>query len=506
MQHVANWPTRTKWRPALLLRLVIGLMLLSTLGRAQSSSVQWSPTITIPKSEDPLKITLVDNDQPVIITQFGESLILRPFEEGASDRPVFLRASTTSRLVNQEVTLDRLTILEQPGETEEGMYRVAQSVLHTDQANELFSYEFKLSRKAKAGFQNKALLAVSDDGNQVAVCQQEAFIKATKTEFNVLLADENGSKSFHLPSEYDSDDVELLGATIDTAGIVYLGVIAGVKLNSPFRKRYLIYSFNPSDSVLTEFDLISSDLFIRDVVIRTTPQGLKIAALYNADPLEDKKTYGFTYVKLTRDGKEIEQRVVSGFDQSMIRLHEGSEAVEGDLVSNLHVYDILDLGGRPVLAVERSYQDQICTADPRTGMLNCTDQFHYDGISLIDVLQQKTVLNIPKRQLDYDRKSPYSFHISTALPGGNQLILYNDHFKNEGLSTDKVMNNPNRSNIRYVRIHTNGKYTAGFLLGDRQDGLVFTPLYGISTSESRAFFLSISNRDMSIGSIDAGEL
>ena len=486
--------------------LVVASTLLLSGMHAQDSLIQWSPSISIPKSEDILDFTLVDDNVPVLISQFGEALIMRNFLPTEEDRPIFIRSAGDARLVAKNLTGDVVTMLEKPGKLNGGRYRLSRSRLSSSAVTKFYTHDFQMSRKAQNGLQNPLILAVSERGETVAICQQQIFQRASKGEINVLITSDERSRLFHLPSDYDSDDIELLGATVDTAGIVYLGVVAGVKLNSPFRKRYLIYSFNPSDSVLTEFDLSSQDLFIRDVVIHATDEGLYVAALYNSDPLEEYKSSGYVFIKLTKDGKEIEQRIISTFDPSFVAEYEGAETGNGAGVSNIYVQDILHLGQNPVLAIEKHYQDQLCTADPRTGMMNCTDQFHFEAITLIDILGQRTLMSVGRHQIDYDKKSPYSSHASTELSEGEQFFLYNDHFKNEDIRSEKVMNNPSRSVPRFVRIQPSGEFISSTLTQDRQTEFVFTPKFGICSHEQTVFILSMNNRNLRVGTVSTTEL
>ncbi|NQV54106.1 MAG: hypothetical protein HQ500_13050 [Flavobacteriales bacterium] len=474
--------------------------------QAQDSLIQWSPSISVPKSEDILDFTLVDDTVPVLISQFGEALIMRNFTDGEDDKPLFIRSAGDASLVAKDINGDVVTMLERTGQSSDGTFRLSRSRLSSGSVTRFYTHDFHLNRKAQNGLQNPLILAVSEHGEMVAVCQQQIFQRASKGEFNILISGAEQSRLFHLPSDYASDDIELLGATIDTAGIVYLGVVAGVKLNSPFRKRYLIYSFNPLDSVLTEFDLSSQDLFIRDVVIHASDEGLYVAALYNSDPLEERKSSGFVFIKLTADAKEIEQRIISTFDASFVEEYEGAEAGNSASVDNIYIQDILHLGQNPVLAVEKHYQDQLCTADPRTGMMNCTDQFHFQAIALIDIHGQRTLMTIDRHQIDYDKKSPYSSHASTALGEGEQLFLYNDHFKNEGIRSEKVMNNPNRSVPRFVRIRPSGEFVSATLTNDRQTEYVFTPQFGILWHEQTVFILSMNNRNLRAGAVSTTEL
>ncbi|MEQ9186744.1 MAG: hypothetical protein RLP15_03355 [Cryomorphaceae bacterium] len=488
-----------KWFLSALVAVVAFLQFFSV--HAQDSLIQWSPSISVPKSEDILEFTLVDGSTPALITQFGESLIMRRFSDIEDERPLFIRNKGESKLIAKNISGDAVTLVEGLGPTSQGAFRLTRIRLHSTHLEPFYSVDFNLSRNGKASLLKPLMLAVSEHGDKVAICQQQHFQRSSKSEFNVLISDSKQAKLFHLPSDYDSDDVDLLGATIDSAGIVYLGVVAGVKLNSPFRKRFLIYSFNPRDSVLTEFDLSSQDLFIQDVVIRASDMGLFVAALYNSDPLEDRKSTGYIFIKLTADGKEIEQRIISTFDLSMVSNYLGAEQVKEAAVDNIYIQDVLLLGENPVLAIEKHYQDQICTADPRTGMLNCTDQFHFDGITLIDIMGRRTFLSIGRHQIDYDKRSSYSSHVSAPVGKGAQLFLYNDHFKNANIQSDKVMNNPNRSVVRYVLIQSDGSYTSSTLNDGRQSDFVFTPKYGLPLFNDSLYILTLDNRNLRTGKV-----
>ena len=163
---------------------------------------------------------------------------MRNFLPTEEERPIFIRSAGDARLVAKNLTGDVVTMLEKPGKLNGGRYRLSRSRLSSSAVTKFYTHDFQMSRKAQNGLQNPLILAVSERGETVAICQQQIFQRASKGEINVLITSDERSRLFHLPSDYDSDDIELLGATVDTAGIVYLGVVAGVKLNSPFRKRY----------------------------------------------------------------------------------------------------------------------------------------------------------------------------------------------------------------------------------------------------------------------------
>lgn len=496
MQHADNWPTRIRWQPSKVSLTILLILATYFNGFAQDSLMRLFPIHEIPKSEEILDFTLSSNNTPILISRFGETMILHDLTSDDTGTPLFIRQNEQTSLVAHELEKDRLTLLEKSGIGDDKAFILRRLNLKGNSVEEEMNHSFRLERRRTSGPKTRPILTVSDDNKVVAVCQQAGFNRSAKAEFNVFLVDSLGPRRFHLPSEYDSDDVQLLGATVSENSLVYLGVIAGVKLNSPFRKRYLIYSFNPADSVLTEFDLSSQDLFIRDVVIRSSEDGLRVAALYNADPLDEDHSTGYIYLKLTADGKEIEKRIVSTFDLSFVRSHVGPEITEVEPVKFIYVVDILTIGDKSVLAIEKQYQDQLCTADPRTGMLNCTDQFHFDGITLIDAVGQRAFLHMGRRQIDYDRRSLFSSHAIQSLEDGGVMFLYNDHFKNTGLGPGKAMNNPNRSELRSVTIGTSGQHVTKQITRDRQAGGVFSPLFGIARYDGMLYYPAINGRSL----------
>jgi hypothetical protein len=505
MLHAANWPIKTTLRRALstcFMFLLAGQMWL----QGQESLLHLSPEMDVPKSEDIIKLTVVEDTIPALITQFGEALIMRTFQATPQEFPLFIRTDADKNLERFSVDGDRIYILERSPSTEDNELTLQAFQLTATKAEKFFEHRFMLNRLQNGGAHAKVDLVTSPNRSFGLVCEQERFTKQSKAQFNLLLTDFKTSQVYRIPTPYDGDDIELFGTAVDDQGVIYLGAIAGVKLNSPFRRRYMVFSFHPADSTLTEFDLSSHDLFIHDLTVTCNASGLHIAGLYHSDPLEEKASIGYLYVHLSRDGKSIERRVVSTFPTGLIQDHEGPDSRPEDGIKDLFLLRTLTAGPTPLLHLEKRFKDQICTADPRTGMLNCTDQYHFDGVSLVDVLRQRPVVTIEKRQLDYDVVSNYSGHTSIATSDGSSLLLYNDHFKNEQLKAEKIMNNPNRSVLRCVRIDPNGRISSTVLSDERQSEFVFTPRFGSATSGMTLFVLMQHNRNFRVGHVSLEKL
>ena len=134
-------------------------------------------------------------------------------------------------------------------------------------------------------------------------------------------------------------------------------------------------------------------------------------------------------------------------------------------------------------------------------MLHCTDQLHFDDITLTDIMGRPTFLSIGRHHIAYDKRSSYAGHPSTPTGRRSQLFLYNDHFKNANIRSDKVMNNPNRSVVRYVLIQSDGSYTSSTLNDGRQSDFVFTPKYGLPMHDDALYILTLDNRNLRTGKV-----
>ena len=475
-------------------------------GVAQDSIVEWGASIEIPKSEEIIHYTLVDDSVPALISKYGESMIMRSFTKTPQGYPLFIRTEQDPKLEAYNLMNDKLFTLVSDSKDDQSQYSIIGYKLSSSRADKILEQSINQASNSAFNKNRELFFSVSKDGTHILLCQQTAYVKHSKTAFSVITSHNEKLEYVSLPSEFDGDDVTLLGATIDNDGIVYFATETGIKLNSPFRKKYLVYSFHPASKTLTEFDLTSSEFFILDLVVTTSDNGAVITCLYSTDPLIEDKSTGYTFVKLNNDGLDIDRRLAGNFDEKMIALL-GEEEEEDGLrsVKDLFLSKTIALDGETWVALEKRYKSRICTADPHTGIMTCSDQYHYNAVAFENIFNTSKSVIINKRQIDYD--SPGIFTKQAIIQHNNEIFMfYNDHFKNIGGGHEYVMSNTNRSVIRFAKINSASGLENGVLENGRQTNFVFVPAYGIAQHKNYSFLLAADGKFFRVGKLDLNRL
>ncbi|MEX2597314.1 MAG: hypothetical protein WEC59_10340 [Salibacteraceae bacterium] len=466
-----------------------------------------SAVINIPRSEQILQLTILEDSLPAVISSYGESLLLRTFtsQNSPNAKPHLVFSNIDHELLGYQVIGSTFQILSKKAEDKASReYSISTVVYQADSLKRGNEIEFNLSKKKFETNNNSLFFKKSLNDSFLLVCQQEAFRQGQKTVINVFVFSQDTTMNFHLPSDFDSDDFELAGASIDNAGTIYFAGKTGIKLNSPFRKKHLIYSFDPFEKVLTEFDLASNDFFIQDMLISSCDSGFAIGLLYSTDPLINSKTNGYSFIRSTKEGKSIGTRLGGTFSEQTRTSQQDSES--RDLyISDLFLDKMYDFENQPVIVLEKKYNDQICTADPNTGIMTCTDQYHFNNISFENTKFPEKSTTVERRQIDYDKPSEYTGH--SIVKNDDELwLFYNDHFRNEGPVPSKIMNNASRSVVRFAKIDLRGKTISGVLSTDRQNDYIFMPQKGIIRHKNLAHYLTKNGDDYRVISFDFSKL
>lgn len=490
--------------PILNITSIISLVLICSLSYAQKDIVRWSTPIEIPRSEEIIHYTLVDDSIPAIVSTYGEAIIMRSFTTPQQEFPLFIRTDQDPHLEMFSLMDDKLFTLESSIANEHTILNINGYHLTSTRADKYLSIDVPNRQKLALNTSRELFFNVSKDGRHVLLCQQKAFEKQSKAAIYVVTTHDEEIELVTLPSEFDGDDVTLLGATIDNDGIVYFATETGIKLNSPFRKKYLVYSYHPSSKTLTEFDLSSSEFFILDLIVTTTDNGALISCLYSTDPLVEDKTMGYTHVRLNKDGLDINTRLAGTFGPKMAALFGEEEALQTG-IKDLFLNQIITVDQEPWLVMEKRYKSRICTADPHTGIMTCTDQYHFNAVAFENIQNKSKSVTIDKRQLDYDKPSIFTKH---AIAQHNSAIymFYNDHFKNSKNSHEYVMSNTNRSVIRFAKISSNSSAIIDDLETARQTNYVFVPSYGVAQFKNYSFLLAADGKYFRVGKLDLNQL
>lgn len=472
---------------------------------AQHKSVEWGVEVVIPRTEALDRLAISADSQILLISTFDGSLALRSLSGSTDDEPYFIQKPSSATLIDFKQVGSSLTLLFELPMADSNEVCLMQYVLYNDSAKLILNQCFNLSIKQKPKQKHEAFLAVSPDGKKVMVIRQEAFSNAGKGSMNLFVRNDSTQKISHLPSEFDADDIELLGAAIDNAGIVYFATKTGVKLNSPFRKKHMLYTFNPESMQLTEFDLSAAGYYIQDATISVVEDGAYMAMLYHRDPLATAESQGYILVKFGHDGKDVLSRVARDFDAQTISLHQGVYSQQKGAIEDIFLIKTLELAGQPVLAFEKRYYDQVCNADPRTGIMTCTDQYHFKGVTYDFLGINSKPVTIDKHQLDYDRPGLYSGH-SGIIAGVHLYMLYNDHLKNTVDETGKTMNNISRSALRVVQMNADGVVFQTTLSDSKQSDYAFVPKAGLLLHQGELIYLTANGKKVRMVRMDISKL
>lgn len=472
-----------------------------------SDIVSFGGQFNLPRGEQLEKLQLSRDGYPLMISMNSEHLYIRTIDPATlfPNASITLSNSENKEIANYSVVGDSLYALIKLGNKTEGYsYELVTYRITGNNQGEVFRTATGLKNKPNQKTAQPVFLSVSDHGKYAAICQQTKFLQNQVATFHVSLINNKLGEEHHfsLPTQVDGDDLKVLGAAVSDLGHVYIIAFAGIKLNSPFRKKYLLYSFNAEEKTVHEFDFSTDDLFIQDLILNVDEFGVKAIALYHTDPLTENRANGYAYAEFNLDGTEILRKNISAFHANSLKTHQlENEMLNPNEISNLALFTLVYCNNQPLAIMEKCYKDQICQTDPRTGMISCTDQFHFNDISIEPLAQRDSSIIIPRKQIDYNTPSAYTSQ-QVVEYNDRLFIFFNDYYKNIGLSAEKVMNNVSRSVMRMVEVSCDGKLKTATLTHDRQTDFVFMPEYEMPLFGETIYFLTSNGRDYKIGKID----
>lgn len=471
--------------------------------------MHWKNPFEVPRAEKIDRLTLNGSGNPLILSTYEKVLLIRPIDPvtGLPKKLLSIRSNDQKILEQYQHHGDSIFALVRSGGKEHSdHYEQVIYTLTGDSLAEAYRRQIALPEHETRKAGHPIFFAISDNGKHTLVCRQLAFDKLGKATVFVETTSfpDNKTAHFELPTPYDPDDLDLLGASVDDDGIIYFAAKAGVKLNSPFMRKFLVYSFNKHVKELHEFDLSSDKVFLQDMIVETPAHGLLALALYATDPFAHSESNGFAFLHVDSLGRKTREKRLSTFTPEMVRSFNGEDAAENSVVRNLFLDNIYTSEGLPVAIMDQRYRDQVCTTDPRTGIMTCTDQFHFDDIRIENLVDPAKSTTIKRKQVDFEHSGPFVSQQVHAI-AGKIIIFYNDHFKNDN-STDRIMNNPARSAMRYVSVSPDGTVNTALLTEERQDDFIFVPtIPGYHTNKEIAV-LGSDGRNYRIGMIQLERL
>lgn len=508
-----NWPIKTRLQytfqnsiasVAFLLLLVSG-----TFAQVDSAAFSMLPgSFEIPRNERIDKLAPTGSGGPIVLSSQNGALFIRPIDlaSGKAKTTLSIRSNDTKKVDQYEHRGDSIfALVRTTDRAEPDWYECVIYTLTGDSLTQAHRHTIDIPSGTQKNPQ-PIYFRPSSNGKYNLVCRQSAYVKGASASVNIEISafPENDITPFTLPLPFDADDLTIAGASIDNKGIVYLAAKTGIKLNSPFMRKYLVYSFNPKTKELHEFDLSADKIFVQDMSIFTRDSSLQVTAFYSTDPFSQSASNGYLFVQIDSAGAKVVKRAVNAFRAEMVTAQQGGEGVSGNMIDDLVLNASFDCNASPVLIMDKQYRDQICTTDPRTGIITCTDQFHFEGISIEHLTDRNKSVTLGRRQIDYDKAGQYVSHQSYQL-GKNIVVLYNDHYKNESVDAERIMNNPGRSVMRYYVYSCDGPTKSKLISDERSDYVFVSTLHGYH-SKRDIMVLYSSGRDYKIAVLNVDAL
>ncbi|GEM_PF-511258 len=468
--------------------------------------IKWGPEFSVDRSFRLREVITLRDGSAAIIGANEDGLFHFKFSSDGS----YLGAE---KLLESELSLygyisigDSLFVLD--AEQERNLRKISIRLYNLAASNssevlQTFVTRFEFSRKAR----NRLVWSVSNNAEHWMVSQQGKFSKGTDTQLEVrtfqLSTGDTGRLNLKLP--YASDDFEYLDGLVSDSGTVFMSGKTGVQLNSPFRRKFLLFSYGPESKELREFNINPQDLFLQEVKLHASDSGVTAVGLYSQDPFADNQTSGYLLAELDSKGIQVRDKYIQAYSSSDISRNEvtGSVGRQGS-IEDFFLQEMVPANGWYGV-FEKRFLDQVCTTDPRTGIMDCTDQFNYLGLTVVNLENPGQSAFIDRRQLDFNTPGMYVTNVNLPV-GDNLVVLYNDHFKNGPTSTDRVMNNATRSAIRAIIVGPDLGLSTVRLTSERQSDFVFVSKISCSGIDSGAYVLSSNGKQYRLGFLTYADL
>jgi hypothetical protein len=471
----------------------------------------WGKPFELPRNEYINELHVLRNGKPLLVTSDNQNLFLRSFDPitMALGPTITLSSNSEKTIENYSVVGDSLFTLIKSGSRSKGyQFEVVIYKISGSNQGEVLRKDVGLALINNDKSTQEIFFSVSDNGQYTAVCRQSKFLGHEYASLHLSITNgQTGTEThFELPTQIEGDDLELLAMGSGSNGLVYIIGLAGIKLNSPFRKKHLLYTFNPETKALHEFDFAAEDLFIQDLMLTVGKSGVKAVALHHTDPLTESASNGYAYIQFNDLGTDVVKKSINAFRADMIKAqHWNSDRLRDNEIGFLLLNTIVECDSSSVIVFEKFFKDEVCQTDPRTGIITCTDQYHFQSVSFENLDNRTHSTTIQRRQTDYDYEGYFTSH--TIVEDDNRtLLFYNDHYKNIGLNPEKVMNNSGRSMMRVVSIDCEANTKTWVLSKERQSDYAFVASLSMPKFQNHLFMLSSNGRSIRLGKLDLAKL
>ena len=490
-----------------ILALIFHLSICSFGQILEVSPISLGAAFSIPKAETIESVSKVSSGSSMVLTTQSDNIFLRPLsvETGFPIRLLSIRSNETKKVRKHILRGDSLfCMIKSVEKNNSAIFESVIYTVHNDQLAEAERHQVGFTKPLGRKNAQPIFFEASENGKVSVVARQFPFVKEKKANLFVEITHypTSNTTSHTIPLPFESDDIEITGITISNNGLVFIGAKTGIKLNSPFLRKHLLYSFNQDSLEPHEFDLSVDKLFIDRMAIKNMDNQIHVLALFSSDPFKQGQAAGFTFFKLNSQGAEVEEKFIHMFDSKTI-LDFNSEAKPGQGIEDLTIQAVLPNEENSWAIMDQRYLDQVCTTDPRTGIITCTDQYHFDGILLKSLPDSEKSHFIGRDQVDYNTAGDYMGQ-QTFVSDGKLIVLYNDHMKNTSIQADRIMNNPGRSILRYVYVNEENKLVSDVYQG-LDDFVLLTKVPGYQINGKVVLLLS-NGKDFKLGTIDTSRL
>lgn len=443
-------------------------------------SVEFGGAFEVSRSER-IDLLAAGSGGPVLIATADANIYLRPLAaDGTPKKVLSIRSNDTKRIEQFEYRHDTLVALvkatNRPALT---TYELVTYSAAGDSLAEVHRHTVGWDQSDKKPL-SEIFMHLSPAGAKVVIGRQQPFSSATNATIEIEVTDVKKGTTFGetLPLPYDADDVQLMEMAVNDSGVVYVALRLGVKLDSPFMRKHLLLTYAENRGEMTEFDFSAHKRYADDIAIHLRDSLALVAMLFTDDPFAENKSVGCQFALIDSAGTHVSQRNTFLFDPTMKAENRlDNDQLWESRIQHLQVQQIAMPCGEPLVIADQRFRDQICTTDPRTGIMTCTDQFHFNTINLFNPLANQNNIAIGRRQIDYNRAGPFVSHL-TYQSADAVYLLYNDHFKNESTDAERPMNNASRSALRLVKVDCNGQMQTRLISTAKTDHVLISTLNG----------------------------
>ncbi|MFQ5334437.1 MAG: hypothetical protein ACE5DN_00015 [Flavobacteriales bacterium] len=215
------------------------------------------------------------------------------------------------------------------------------------------------------------------------------------------------------------------------------------------------------------------------------------------------------YAIIDMDSSKIKNSCVAAFSkEDMLKFLTRKQVEKGHKLEDIHLRNIFARRSSGVIITgEEQYYRQTCVTDPRTGLLDCSDNYYYNDIIALEMDSSGSIRwlhRIPKRQYSGDEKPLFASFIA-GMSGDDLYIVFNDDPRNLNTGEDerpKIVSNPQRSMAILAHLYRDGSAEKRPLFGSNAHSLLIFPKASYPISDDLYILYSDNRRMSSIGRLE----